>query len=236
MIVDDETDAIDYLSSLIIEKCPCLKIISKATNFTDAINSYHVNMPELIFLDIQLGEKNGFELVNELYKLKQKPHIVFVTAFNQFAIDAFKANAIDYLLKPVDDEELKNAVEKFRILRNNENHAIQIEQLLNQFPQKIRFNTRTGFILLNSHEILYCEADRNYTKIITTSGDFELISHNLAYVAEKLPSGKFWRISRSHVVNSDFVASVDRKKKEIVLHWHLQDVILKSSTEYLRKI
>lgn len=236
MIVDDEPDAIDYLSVLIFENCPNLKIVAKTGNFKDAITGYKENMPELIFLDIQLGEKNGFDFIKEIYKLKQKPHIIFVTAFNQYAIDAFKANAVDYLLKPVDQDELINAVDKFRILRNNENHVIQVEQLINQLPQKIRFNTRTGFILLNTSEIMYCEADRNYTKIFTAPGNFELISHNLAYVSEKLPTGKFWRVSRSHLVNSDYVVSVDRKKKEVVIHWKIQDVVIKSSVEFLRKL
>jgi DNA-binding LytR/AlgR family response regulator len=236
MIVDDEPDAIEYLSTLISEKCPDLKIVSKAENFQDTVNNYLKNLPELIFLDIQLGEKSGFDLVNEIHKLKQKPYIIFVTAFNQFAIDAFKANAIDYLLKPVDEEDLTNAVEKFRNLRNNENHAIQVEKLIKQFPQKIRFNTRTGFILINSDDIIYCEADRNYTKIFTSPTEFELISHNLAYVAEKLPVGKFWRVSRSHLVNSDFVVSVDRKKKNCTLLWQNQEIVLSGSSDFLRQL
>jgi two-component system, LytTR family, response regulator len=191
MIVDDQPDAVDYMATLIDENCPCLKVIATAASSAKAKERYLKFLPDLLFLDIEIDEQNGFGIIQDIYREKLSPYIIFVTAYNQYAIEAFKTKAIDYLLKPVDAEDLKNAVARFIQLKDNENQAGRLKELIRQLPQKIRFNTRTGFILLNSNEILYCEADRNYTKIHLSNREVELISLNLAGVTEKLPDEKF---------------------------------------------
>lgn len=236
MIVDDEPEAIDLLSALMKENCTDLKLVATAASSAEAKKQYFNTLPDLLFMDIQIDEQNGFEIINELYHKKLNPHIIFVTAFNQYAVEAFKTSAVDYLLKPVDENELKAAVEKFIKLKNTENQQAQIEKLINLFPQKIRFNTRTGFILLNSREILYCEADRNYTKIFTSREKYELVSVNLSTVEEKLPNGLFWRISRSCIVNSEHVISVDRKKKNCVLNDNFVKFELPASAKMLKRL
>ena len=236
MIVDDEPDAIDLLSVLIRENYTNLKLVATANSSADAKKMYFSNLPDLLFMDVQIDEKNGFDIIKDIYHKKLNPHIIFITAFNEYAIEAFKTNAVDYILKPVDANELNDAIEKFIRLKNSENQQNQIEKLINLLPQKIRFNTRTGFILVNTNEILYCEADRNYTKIFMSRENYELVSVNLATVEEKLPKGLFWRISRSCIVNSEHVISVDRKKKICVLNDNRGNFELPASAKMLKRL
>jgi len=236
LIVDDEQDAIDYLETLVAEECPTLKTVATATSSKEALKSYFKTLPDLIFLDIQIDEKNGFDILQELYHTKLKPHIIFVTAYNHYAIEAFKTNALDYLLKPVAPEELRNAVQKFMDYKAIENQQQRIEKFINQFPQKIRFNTRTGFILLHTNDILYCEADRNYTKVFTSLNTFEIVSGNLSEIEKKLNKKDFWRISRSVLANSRYLVEVDRKQKAAYLRYQGQSFQLPVSLKMIKML
>jgi len=236
MIVDDEQDAIDYLATLVEENCPQLKIVATATGSGEAVKKYFRKLPDLLFLDIEVDEKNGFEILKEIYREKLKPYTVFVTAFNKYAIDAFKANALDYLMKPCNPEDLKNAVQKFFSSKEKDLQYLSIRKLISGETQKIRFNTRTGFILLHPDEIIYCEADRNYTKIYTSPEKFELVSMNLAAVERKLNSVKFWRISRSILVNSEFIKRIDRIQNKCIVEKDDSLIELTGSKSLLKKL
>jgi len=213
MIIDDEPDAIDYLSALIGEHCPQLKIVATATDSASARNKYFYHLPGLLFMDIQVDEKNGFDIYKDLYREKLNPVIIFVTAYNQYAIRAFRANALDYLLKPVDPVELTAAVKKFADSREKEIQGEKINTFISRLNARIRFHTREGFIFFDTDEIIYCEADANYTKIFTTPEKFTVVSHNLGQVEKLLPSRQFWRTSRSHLANLKYLSQVDRVKK-----------------------
>jgi two-component system, LytTR family, response regulator len=236
IIIDDEQDAIDCLATLIKENCQNLKIVATATSSEEAIKKYFQKLPDLLFLDIEVDEKNGFEILNEIYRDKLKPYTVFVAAFNRFAIDAFKANALDYLMKPCNPEDLKSAVQKFIYAKEKDLQYSRIQALLAGKKQKIRFNTRTGFILLGFDEILYCEADRNYTKIFLTPENYQIVSINLAEVEKKLSASGFWRISRSTLANPEFITEINRKQKKVVLNWQNLIINLVASSDMLKKI
>lgn len=236
MIIDDEKDAISYLTILIEETCPNIKVVATATSSEDAIKKYFRKLPDLLFLDVEVDEKNGFEILKEIYNDKLRPYTIFVTAFNQYAIEAFKANALDFLLKPYSPEDLKAAIKKFRDAREKEFRYEKIMALFEGEKQKIRFNSRTGFILFAPNEILYCEADRNYTKLFTAPDQFEVVSLNLAEVEKKLSKGRFWRISRSVLVNSDSVKEIDRKQKKVILKTPKGLLELKASNEMLKQL
>lgn len=236
MIVDDEQEAVDLLAILLKESFSNISIVATANSSDDAIKKAYRKHPDLIFLDIEIDKKNGFDIIEKLKQENHLPHIIFVTAYNKYAHDAFKTNAIDYLLKPIDAEDLKAAIQKFEHTKSTENQIAQIRDVLNQFPQKIRFNTRTGFILLNTSEIIYCKADRNYTKIFIAIDQFQLVSMNLASVEKKLPGFMFWRISRSLVVNSGFVSQIERKQKVCTLIFSQQKIELPASAEMLKQL
>lgn len=235
MIVDDESDAIDYLSNLINDKFEHLEIVATASNSKDAVKAYYSNFPDLIFMDIEIDELDGFGVLKEIYREKFQPYIIFVTAFNQYAVDAFRANALGYLLKPVHEVDLMNAVKKFM---DSKERDLQYEKILSLFnyPARIRFNTRTGFILLNVNEIFYCEAERNYTKIHKVTGKTEIVSINLSEVEKKLAELGFWRVSRSCLANSGYITEVDRKQKTCKLSYNGEEIVIAASPKLIKRI
>jgi len=215
ILVDDEQEAINFMQMLIGQFCPEIEIIGTALYSDDAKNVIFKKHPDLVFLDIQMDEENGFDIVKKITQEYHTPKIVFVTAYEQYAIDAIKINAFDYLLKPVSKNELRRVVDKFMAFQKEKHH--EPKKAANQSPGKLRFNTSGGFFLLAPSEILFCEADRNYSKIYTAPGKFKLVSMNLAELQRRLPESRFWRISRFHLVNSDYVSEVNRVKRRCYL-------------------
>jgi two-component system LytT family response regulator len=236
IIVDDEQEAIDYLSSSLEELCPDIHITGTATGSASAVNQYIHLQPDLIFMDIQLDERNGLDVTEEIYNLGYKPYVIFVTAFDQYAIEAFRQNAIDYLLKPVDPEDLRRAVEKFKALQKKDTQYEQLKEFIESSRKKIRFNTREGFILFHPDDIFYIEAAQNYSKVFTTDEKHEIISLNLGRVENTLPAGHFWRISKSHIINTKYLFRVDRKKRECVLVKNEKTVALKLARERIKNM
>ncbi len=236
MIVDDEQDAVEYLSTLISENCPFLKIAAIANSSDQAIRQYFKTRPDLVFMDIEVDRMNGFDIINEIYGEKQRSHFIFVTAYNRYAVEAFKTNAIGYLLKPVDRVDLIKAVDRFRNAKETELQQEKLWQFVREYSGKIRFNTTTGFILLHPEEILWCEADQNYTRIFISADKHLVVSLNLAVVEEKLPSNGYQRISRSILINTRFLSSVHRRNKTCTLLCHGKEIILPASAEMLKKL
>jgi len=236
MIVDDEQDPIDFLSGMIREHTPDLKIVATAQTSGDAIRKYFKTMPDLVFMDIEVDELNGFDIVNEIFTEKRKPHLIFVTGYNRYAIEAFKTNALGYLLKPVNADDLIRAVWRFVGLKELEGQHDQLWNFIRDYTGKIRFNTTTGFILVHPSEILYCEADRNYTRIFTSPEKPVLVSVNLAVVEEMIQSGSFLRISRSILINSKYLSMVHRRNKTCTLTCQGKEIVLPASAEMIKKL
>jgi len=236
MIVDDEQDAIDFLSGMISEHTPDMKIVASASSSDDAIRKYFKTSPDLVFMDIEVDEMNGFDIINEIFTGNNNPHLIFVTGYNRYAIEAFKTNALGYLLKPVNPEDLIRSVERFKELKELEIRHDQLWNFIRDYSGKIRFNTTTGFILVHPAEILYCEADRNYTGIFTSPGKPVLVSVNLAVVEEMLHSSEFFRISRSILINSRYLSMVHRRNKTCTLHFQGKDIMLTGSEEMIKKL
>ena len=233
MLVDDEPEALEFLSGLIRDHCPGLKILSSAGSSKEAIKNYFEWMPQLLFLDIRMDAADGFTILNEIYGRKFRPYVIFVTGFEEYAVKAFREDAIDFLLKPVEPAELMHAVKKFKDQYNKDQQYKKISDFINQYRRRIRFNTREGFIVLDAKEILYCEADRNYSKLYLVNGSQEIISMNLGGLEDKLPSGIFKRISKSYIINSEYLYKVYRKKKTCTLIHNGNDVILPASRKKL---
>ncbi len=220
IIVDDEKEARDILAALLSEYDQ-IEVISKEPDVNSALKSIIKHRPDVIFLDIEMPDKDGFDLVTELREETLQPTIIFVTAYNEHAIKAFKVAAFDYILKPIDKDELRNTITRF--LEEKSSPGLQeINQKMDLLMQnlrpvnKIRFNTRTGFILIDPEEVVYCEADCNYTKVHLNKTSFETISLNIGAVEPMLPDS-FIRISRSIIINSGYLKTVDRKSRKCTL-------------------
>ncbi len=220
IIVDDEQDAINSLKTL-LKEFEDIKIVGEATNIKDSIEISDSLSPDLIFLDIELGNNTtGFDLLDKI-TFTNNLYIIFVTAFDQYAIKAFNYSALDYLLKPVDPDRLVKALDRYRQRKHDTNIEGKVNQLLDFVKcEKIKFNTRTGFIYLCLDEILYCKADRDYTEIHLIDKHKELVTVNLSNVLYKINNPSFIKIGRSHILNKKYIAKANRAKEVCVLKFN----------------
>ncbi len=218
LIIDDEEDARDILERQ-LDRLGDILVLGKASGVDEALDMIIKTDPDIIFLDVQMPEKDGFELVKDLKKFNLKTTVIFVTAHNEFAINAVKVAAFDYLLKPVVFDELKEAVLRFRCGQKQGTKERDIDVLLETLGKqhKICFNTRTGYIYISPEEILFCHADVNYTKIYFGQDRDELVTINIGKVEELLQQSRFFRINRSHLINLDYLVKADRKTKSCEL-------------------
>lgn len=214
LLVDDESGGREILSQLLNHINAECKILESST-VDEGVRIYLDQKPDLVFLDVQMPQKNGFELVHELIQLGEHPKVVFVTAYNQYAIDAIKASALDYLLKPINESDLRFCLNRIQSMQEEElEHHKMIELLTRlKMSHRLKINTRVGFEVVNPKEILFCEADGNYTNICLTDGQKLTTSTTLGLIEQELPNDQFFRIGRSIVVNLEYIKSVNRKER-----------------------
>ena len=214
VIIDDEPEAIKGMQAL-LENQKEVTIAGTASNAGDAISLCLRTRPDVVFLDIQMPGKDGFALLKELHDHKCYPYTIFTTAFDQYILQAIRAGALDYLLKPIDRKDLQTAVEK--AMENKAAHSIEqrIESLEKAVKnhRKLRFNTRSGFIMIHPDEIFYIEADANYSEIFLSLKQREVVSMNLGAVEALLPE-QFIRISRSIIINSTWLTKLSGVQKK----------------------
>jgi two-component system LytT family response regulator len=218
LIVDDEEEARNLLERLLC-RLPDIEVIGKASSADEALDMVINCLPDLVFLDVQMPGKNGFQLVDYLKKYLLNTHVVFVTAHAEFAINALKVSAFDYLLKPVLMEQLTDTILRFkaeRRLAESERIVERLNEAVSR-PCKIKFNTRTGYILVALNDIIYCEADVNYTNIYFGKDNREIVTVNLGRMEEILQPYSFYRISRSVIINPAYLVKADRQKKKCLM-------------------
>ncbi len=238
LIVDDESDARDLLNN-ILKNNEDIEIIACVESAEEALNWITKTLPDLVFLDVQMPNKNGFDLLDDLKKLKiTYPEIVFVTAFNQFALKAIKHSAFDFLLKPIDIEELEKTIQKFKTKTLKSDFVNKIDVLFENLNQnkKIKFNTRFGFMTLNPNEIIYCSANGSYTQVFLENSKIELFTNHIGNLETILPTANFFRISRSQIINTNFLFTVIRKKKICILKDGENEIILYISSSKLKEL
>jgi two-component system, LytTR family, response regulator len=234
LVVDDEESARRLMVKL-LEETLFFDDIRLAHSVDSALSELNNFGPDLIFLDIKMPGKYGIEFVNELHFVDAKPGIVFVTAYDQYAIQAIKIQAFDYLLKPVNRKELKECIEKYMTRREE----ILAQQVLKSEPQKkiarIKVNTRTGTVFINPDTILFCRAEGNYTTICTGEKEY-LCSMNLGRLRDQLPSTGFIRIGRSLIINFEFITLLDRKKSSVTLVRDNESVTVKIPHQHMKDL
>jgi two-component system, LytTR family, response regulator len=212
IIIDDEQNNIDNLSVLLGKYCPNVTIVATALNAHHGEEKILAYQPDLVFLDIQMPEKNGFELLKSLKSLSFE--VVFVTAYDQYGIQAVKFSAIDYLLKPLSIEDLKTAVQKAAVKSAQKKQNLQLEnliQLLQQKQQKqfhriaLQSTKETRFV--EPQKIVRCESSNNYTTFFLSDGERILTSKPIFEYEEMLADYGFVRCHQTHLVNKAFVKS-----------------------------
>jgi two-component system, LytTR family, response regulator len=203
VIIDDEKNAVLALANDLAEHCPEVQVIASFTRAAEALEFLKCNPTDVVFLDIEMPILNGFDFIKAI-DYTPKFQLIFVTAYSEFAINAFKVNAIDYLLKPVIVEELKAAVAKAAQNTNKSQELLLRNFADNQHhaqPKKVVFSTDEGYHFVEINEIIYLKANGAYTEIILLDNRRILISKTLARVQEVVPVQHFERIHQSYMVN-----------------------------------
>ncbi|MBA2250297.1 MAG: response regulator transcription factor [Chitinophagaceae bacterium] len=240
IIIDDEPNNIKNLELLLRLHCPEVKVVSTALNADEGIIMITQFKPELVFLDIQMPGKNGFELLQSLQDYSFE--VIFVTAYDQYGIQAVKFAAIDYLLKPINTEELKIAVQK--AVKRNSDHKqnVQLENLIRLLEKKqdkeehrlvLPTSRETRFV--PTQQIIRCESSNNYTTFYLESGEKLMVSKPIYEYEELLSDYGFVRCHQSHIINKKFIKSWMKEEGGYLL---LQDnthlPISKQKREFLR--
>lgn len=234
LVVDDEESARKLMLKLLDETLFFHDI--RMANSVDAAKKELAQFsPDLIFLDIRMPGTYGIEFVKELEIKGGRPGIVFVTAYDQYAIRAIKIKAFDYLLKPVNRKELTNCILNFRAGLEEVAPQIPVNMNARTKLSRVKVNTRTGVVFINPTTILYCRAEGNYTKISTGVKEY-LCSLNLGKLHEQLPETGFIRIGRSLIVNLEYITLLDRKKRNITLERNNESVVVKIPHQHLREL
>ncbi len=213
VIIDDEEPNLTNLKALLLRHCPQITVTGQASNADDGIEVIRNQRPDLVFLDIQMPGKSGFDLLTSL--VKPDFEVIFVTGFDQYGIQAIRFSAIDYLLKPIDIQDLKAAVARAveKITEKQQNGQLQnLVQLLLHSQQKtehrIALASARETRLVKTGEIIRCVADNNYTLFFLTNGEKLLVSKPMFDYDEMLKEYGFIRPHHSHLVNVSYVKSL----------------------------
>lgn len=209
LIIEDEQKSLDMLAGIIQKNCPELLVVGLAKNVKEGVELIESLRPELVFLDISMPDGSGFDLLEQV--AGHKFELIFATASDQHAIRAIKYSACDYLLKPIDIEELKLAVEKVmkkkQAIPNMENLQFLIQHLKRSDEnfQKITLPTGNAYEIVNIKDIVRCEADGSYTTFYLGDKRKLMISAGLKHYEELLPEGEFIRVHHHHLINMNHV-------------------------------
>lgn len=213
IIVDDEENARLILKNFVSEYCPSVAIIAEADDVKSAVKLINKNEIDLVFLDIEMPNENGFALFD--YFNKPTFDTIFCTAYSEFAIKAFEVSATDYLLKPIGLTKLKEAIEKVeakRLIKNTGNIEALKENLLQKEIKKIGILIGDGIVFMDLNDILYFEADGSYTTIHHRNGS-DLTVKKIKHFEDLLSSDKrFFRIHRSYLINVSLIKKYSKKE------------------------
>ncbi len=217
LIIDDEEDCIEGLKNLLVHGHENLvEILGSAKTVRDGIEAIALLRPDLVFLDVQIGEKTGFDLLRALPEIDFE--IIFTTAFEKFALQAIKFSAIDYLLKPIDVDELDAALMKLLNAESRKITADKIDLLLQNTQKsdglfkRIIVPTISGFEFIEIGNIIRCESDNNYTTIYFKDKQKVLVSKTLKDFEELLSGYSFFRIHNSHLINLSYIKTYNKGK------------------------
>jgi two-component system, LytTR family, response regulator len=217
-IVDDELHFIEEMKRLLAGE-PRIDIVTTAREPKQAVPKLLAAKPDLVFLDIQMPEMNGFDVIRSLRQAAFEPSIIFVTAYDNFAIEAIKNAAFDYLLKPIGKEALQQSLSRYFFNHAKEERSAKYMSLLENVDRKkkIKLSNSGGFILLNLEDIIHIQADWNYSKVYTAKDQYQTVTMNLGMLENTLPEKGFMRINRSTIINLNYLTRVRRLARKCYL-------------------
>lgn len=217
-IIDDEIHCIESLALDLQSLDAGIKVVYKSNRPEEALEKLTKVNLDILFLDVEMPGMNGFELLEQLENISFD--VVFTTAYSQYAVQAFKLQAFNYLLKPVDVEELREVLQKWKVRKENQEHAASeevVRELLDQMKKegllksKIAVPIADGYEFIETNQILYCQSENNYTYIYLVNGSKILISKTLKEVEKTLDKYLFMRIHQSYLINPNYMKKYHRR-------------------------
>ncbi len=238
ILVDDELNSLQNLQFKIEEYCPSIRVVAQSQNPEEAIRLIQQHKPDVIFLDIEMPRMSGFKMLEQFTDVDFE--VIFITAYNHYAINAIRISAFDYLVKPVGIEDLQQTVERlghFNIKKTRERANTLKNNLANPKSQEdhIAIPTNDGLEFIQIKQIIRIESSSNYSKLILQNGQNMLVTRQLKDFEELLQDYRFYRIHHSHLINLNYIAKyvrgdggqitmrngdiidVSRRKKEVFL-------------------
>ncbi|MFT4032029.1 MAG: response regulator [Siphonobacter sp.] len=241
LIIDDELRGRNLLRELVQRYCPDIEILGLAASAQEGIELIRKYRPDFVFLDIKMPTRTGFDMIDQLGTVDFD--IVFVTAYNEFAVKAYKYSAFDYLLKPVDPDELKATISRLVVKRQNNTLQARLSLLMKtleepkKLPTRITISAADGITILNIEEIVYLEADGPYTTFYLQDNRKQISSHNLKEYEELLADHGFFRSHHSFLLNMKHVRKYIKSDGYVLMSNGRQaEVSKRKKEEFLMKL
>lgn len=222
ILIDDENECLDSLSFDLKSHCPQVDIIEKCKGGKDGVKAIHRHKPDLVFLDIDMPFINGFDVLEMVPNIDFE--VIFTTAYDKYALQAFKISAVDFLLKPIDTKELKESITKVELLKEKGNAQKQISFLIQQLKdlesnnvKKIALPTFDGLEFINLEDIIYCQSDGAYSNVYFTDGTKLYISKTLRYLESALCDFHFFRVHNSFIINLHYIKKYSKTDGGLII-------------------
>lgn len=228
IIVDDDSFSRETLEDLLFD-IKNIKLLKSLGESSMAIKYLATLKPDIVFLDINMPEKNGISVLDEINTLAIDTKVIFITAHQDYILDAFKKNAFDYLLKPINKSELDETLN--RLFNEEDQNSAPVNQ--NSIEEKIIIQNSRGSLILDADAIAYIKADGCYTTLFLTENKTEVVSKNIGKIQHLFKQPTFFKISRSGIVNTQYINRIDRARKNIHIFYNGNSVVLKASKELL---
>ncbi|MFM7664020.1 MAG: LytR/AlgR family response regulator transcription factor [Bacteroidota bacterium] len=214
LIIDDEKRIRDFVKRMIDSFEMNVEVFTDGENVETGMNAIKTLKPDIVFLDIQMPDGTGFDLLNQVGE--KSFELIFITAFQEYAIMAIKFSALDYILKPIDAEELKtalqNAIDTIEFKKEETQYEALIHNLNNQQKRKLVLKTQESVHVVDLSEIIRCEADKNYTFFYLNNGKKILVSRTLKDFELLLANHGFFRAQQSHLINLEYIERYDKSE------------------------
>ncbi len=213
LLIDDESHSLDMLEYEILYLNKDIEIVAKCGDARKAVQLVENHQPDIVFLDIEMPWLSGFEVLDQLKSIDFS--LVFVTAYDQYAINAFKYYAFDYLLKPISRKSLKETLDRIES-KSKLAIASEMQDILSLIRKggmeegKIALPTQEGFEFYNLDTIVRCQADSNYTQVVISDGKTVLVSKTLKHIEDRIGNTNFFRIHQSHLINVNHIISYSK--------------------------
>lgn len=218
IIIEDEPEAKYMLQTLIEKYCPEVQVIGEASTVKEGVDTIKKLLPDLVFLDIEMPGEKGLKLFDYFDEVDFE--VIFTTAYNQYAINALRLSALDYLLKPVDLDELRGAINQFKKKQDKQllyqSLSLQLSTQNNKPPKRLVLPSKNSFIFLDIDQIMYCSADGSYTTFVCKDKKY-LVAKTMKEYADLLEDFGFIRVHRSTIVNLDYVKELIRTRPQHII-------------------